>query len=69
MSVSFVAQLESEWDLEKILIFRDFGNQLLKPEPLMIKVWIDFYMKGSDSSFHTKPTHFLIVAKLERCKI
>ena len=69
MSVSFVAQLESELDLEKLLIFRDFGNQLLKPEPLMIKVWIDFYMKGIDSSLHTKPNHFLFVAYLERCKI
>ena len=69
MSVSFVAQLESDLDLEKLLIFRDFGNQLLQPEPLMIKVWIEFYVKGIDSSFHTKPNHFLIVAKLERGKI
>ncbi len=51
MSVSSVAQLGAELDIEILHIFWDLGNRFINPEPLMITVWTSIHMKAIDFTF------------------
>ena len=53
MSVSSVAQLGAELDIEILHIFWDLGNWSINPEPLMITVWTSIHMKAIDFTFKT----------------